>query len=126
MATFHAYAEVVTDDSPQARLSDAGRLPFRPGRPLREYVEDGRYEFQMPLANDVRAQLREAARLTGESGLSRLADSTQVTISLEHLRGLDLDTRILCGVSINYTEEEARALQLSDPDPHGPTGQLHA
>lgn len=116
MATFYSYAEVVTEDSSRARLSAKGGLPFRPGRPLREYVDGGGYEFQMPLAEDLRTQLREAASLSGDASLARIANADQVTISLEHLRGLDLDTRIVCGVGIDYTEEEARTLELSDPD----------
>lgn len=53
-----------------------------------------------------------------------MADATQVTIFLEHLRGLDLDTRIVCGVGVRYTEEEAKAFRLADPNPAGPAGQL--
>jgi hypothetical protein len=124
MATFYSYAEVLTDDSPQSRLFASGRLPSRPGRPLREYIEDGGYEMQLPLLDDMRAQLRRAAQLTGDKSLLAMADTAQVTISLEHLRGLDPETRIVCGVGVRYTEQEAKALQLADPDSAGPAGQI--
>lgn len=74
----------------------------------------------MPLADELRTQLREAAALTGDRDLARVADAAEVPISLEHLRGLDLDTQILCGAGLEYTEEEAQALQQREDDPSGP------
>lgn len=124
MARFHSYAEVADGASAQARLSAAGGAPFRPGRPLREYVAEGGWEFRMPLADELRAQMRAVAALSGDGALARIADAAEVTISLEHLRGLDLDTRIACGVGLEYSEAEARALHLDSPDRTGPGGQV--
>lgn len=125
MAEFYTYAEVLDERSPQARLYAAGRLPARPGRPLREYTEGGQTEFRMPLTKDMRTQLRQVATLTGNTQLKWLADQTEVAISLAHLLRLDPETRIVCGAGLKYTQEEARRLNLSDPAPAHVPDQPH-
>lgn len=103
MARFYTYAEVLTPDHVQwevhARGLGCGR---QPGLVLREVLDrnGGRYETTMPMSDGIRKQARVCAQVSGDEEMARIAGLSEVTISLEHLRGLDPGTRIVCGYGL--------------------------
>jgi hypothetical protein len=119
MAGLITYAEVVTSEHPAAKAYEQGVAPRPAGRPLREYLElsGGRHEFRMPFGSALRAQIRQVAALTGDKALLAIAKQTENVISLEHLRGLDPETRIICGQRLEYTDEESRRLAVLETGP---------
>ena len=100
MARFSTYAEVLTPEHVQwvvhARGLGCGR---EPGVALREVLDrnGGRYETTLPMDDNTREQARICADVSGDEEMARVASLSEVTISLEHLRGLDPSTRIVCG-----------------------------
>jgi len=114
MARFYTYAEVLTPDHIQweAHRRGFGCGP-EPGRALGEVVErsGGRYEETIPFDGSIRETARICAEVSGDPEMARVAGLTEVTIPLEHLRGLDPDTRIVVGFGIgDYTEAEQERL----------------
>jgi len=110
MARFYTYAEVLTPDHVQwevhARGLGCGR---EPGLVLQEVLDrnGGRYETTMPLSDGIREQARICAQVPGDEEIARIASLSEVTISLEHLRGLDPGTRIVCGYGLgDFTDAE--------------------
>ena len=70
----------------------------------------------MCLSADLSKKIQDVAALSDDRELRRLTEGTEVVISLEHLRPLDPDrTRIVCGMGVEYTQEEARRLRATDP-----------
>jgi len=117
------YAEVLRDDHPEARAFAVGKLASQPGRLLRQYLDEsgGVYEFKMPIIDSLRADARELATLNGDAELMAAADQDYYLISLEHLRGLDPDkTRIVCGLRLQYTQDESKRLRLLERNPEPP------
>ena len=51
----------------------------------------------MPMGERIREQARICAQVSGNEEIARIASLSEVAISLEHLRGLDPGTRIVCG-----------------------------
>jgi len=109
-ARFYTYAEVLTPDHVQwevhARGLGCGR---EPGLVLQEVLDrnGGRYENTMPVSDGVREQARICAQVSGDEEITRIAGLSEVTISLEHLRGLDPSTRIVCGHGLGgFTDAE--------------------
>ena len=84
------HAEVLTPDHPIWQPYLDGHKETPPGRRLREVLDDtdGLYEVTLVLPDRFMTDVRDAAR-TG-----------RIWISLEHLRGLDPDTRITYGCSL--------------------------
>ena len=110
MARFYTYAEVLSPDHVQwevhARRLGCGR---EPGLVLQEVLDrnGGRYETTLPVADGIREQARICAQVSGDEEMARIASLSGVTISLEHLRGLDPGTRIVCGYGLrDFTEAE--------------------
>ena len=61
----------------------------------------------MPLSPGIREQARICAQVSGDEEIARIASLAEVTISLEHLRGLDPGARIVCGYGLgDFTEAE--------------------
>jgi hypothetical protein len=142
MARFRTYAEVLTPEHVQwvvhARGLGCGR---EPGLVLQDVLDrnGGRYETTVPINDGTREQARICADVSGDEEMARVASLSEVTISLEHLRGLDPSTRIVCGYQFgDFTPAERDRLPRHegpvDPatiiegpfDPANPRRLLHA
>jgi hypothetical protein len=114
MARFFTYAEVLTAEHIQWKVHARGLGCGRePGLVLREVLDrnGGRYATTLPLAENVREQARICAQVSGDEEMARIASLPEVTISLEHLRGLDPGTRIVCGYGLDdFTDAERKRL----------------
>jgi hypothetical protein len=110
MAIFRAYAKVLEPDDPTMRIYEAGlrACPGPPGLVLADVLRrnDGAYQMTTPLVPHLRDDIREVAELTSDPELLALADLTEVQVSLEHLRGLDPQTRIIIRVELRYEGDE--------------------
>jgi hypothetical protein len=111
MARFRAYAKVLEPDDPTMRIYEAGlrACPGEPGMPLAEVLRrsGGAYHTTTPLIPHMRDDIREVAELTSDAELLKIAELTEVPVSLEHLRGLDPQTRIIIRSELNYEGDEA-------------------
>jgi hypothetical protein len=110
MAIFRAYAAVLEPDDPAMRIYEAGlrTCPGRPGLLLADVLRrtGGVYETTTPLSPRLRDDIREAAELTSDPELSAIADLAEVPVSLDHLRGLDPQTRIIIRAELSYHGDE--------------------
>jgi len=130
MAIFLAYAKVLEPDDPTMLIYKAGlrACPGQPGLVLAEVLRrtGGVYETTTPLVPELRDDIREMAELTADPELLAIADLTEVPVSLDHLRGLDPQTRFvirteLCyeadeGARVSRTREHRQALATIMPD----------
>ena len=119
VAIFRTYAEVLRPDHPQVAAHAAGLTCGPPGLVLGEVLErtGGVYETKMPLAPQMREDMRELAKFSADERLRQLADLDQVTIPFEHLRHLDPATRIVIGARIDFTSEESEWLRrIKEPE----------
>jgi hypothetical protein len=137
MATFRTYAEVLGPDHPMMKNYKVA-ITWRPSRyrPA-EIVQDmraepgvvlgdvlqrtgGAYETATRLTPKSREDIREIAELTPDDQLLRIAELPEVPVSLEHLRHVDPQTRIVVGYRLDVTPAESprlrRRLALA-PDP---------
>ncbi|GAA4690815.1 hypothetical protein [Phytohabitans rumicis] len=97
------YADVLTSAHPMAQALANGTKQ-QPGALLQDLLNKsgGRYEVTIDLPAQFREKLRKLAELTSDSKLANLADQTEVTISLEHLRTHDPgSTRIVYGYRLD-------------------------
>ena len=110
MATFRAFAKVLQPDDPSMRIYEAGlrACPGEPGIPLADLLRrsGGIYQTTTPLVSQLRDRIREVAELTSDAELLKITELGEVPVSLEHLRGLDLQTRIVITCELNYEEDE--------------------
>jgi hypothetical protein len=110
MAIFRAYAKVLEPGDPAMRIYDAGlrTCPGQPGLLLADVLRrtGGVYETMAPLPPEFRDDIREVAELTSDPELLAIADLTEVPVSLDHLRGLDLQTRIVIRTELCYEADE--------------------
>jgi hypothetical protein len=108
VAVFRAYAKVVEPTDPSVRLYEAGVWTGCGGRPpglvLAEVLQrtGGVYETTVWLTPELRADIREAGELTADAELLAIAELPEVPVSLEHLRDLDPQTRILVRAELRY------------------------
>ena len=118
MARFYTYAEVLTPDHIQWEVHARGLgCGHGPGLVLQEVLDrnGGRYETTMPMSDGIREQARICAQVPGDEEIARIASLSEVTISLEHLRGLDPSTRIVCGYGLcDFTDAERDRLPRSE------------
>jgi hypothetical protein len=110
MARFYTYAEVLTPDHVQWEIHARGLgCGHEPGLVLPEVLDrdGGRYQTTMPMSDGIREQARICSQVSGDEEIARIASLSEVTISLEHLRGLDPSTRIICGYGLcDFTSAE--------------------
>jgi hypothetical protein len=117
MAIFRAYAKVLEPDDPVMRIYEAGlrTCPGKPGLLLAEVLRrtGGVYETTTPLAPQFRDDIREVAELTSNPELLAIAGLTEVPVSLDHLRGLDPQTRIVIRTELHYEAGEGARVSRS-------------
>ncbi len=142
MATFGTYAQVLGPDhalvknkarsttwSPSryrsADLEQAMRA--EPGVVLADVLQQtgGVYETTTRLMPKFRADIREIAELTSDDDLLRIAELSDVPVSLEHLRQVDLQTRILVGYRLDVSPAESPRLRRRLALPPDPRITLH-
>jgi hypothetical protein len=137
MATFRTYAEVLRPDHPMmtnyARNTRQRPSKYRPpeieqamrsepGVVLGDLLDraGGAYETSTRLTPKLRKDIREIAELTSDDELLRISERPEVPVSLEHLRHVDPQTRIIIGCLLDVTPAESprlcRRLALP-PDP---------
>lgn len=110
MANFRAYAKVLEPDDPSMRIYEAGlrTCAGEPGLLLADVLRrtGGVYQTTIPLPPGFRDDIREVAELTSDTELLKIAELTEAPVSLEHLRGLDPQTRIVLRSELLYEEDE--------------------
>ena len=93
-----------------------------PGAVLGDLLQQtsGVYATTTRLTPKFREDIREIGELTSDVHLRRIAELAEVPVSLEHLRQVDPQTRIIVGYRLDVTPAESprlrRRLALS-PDP---------
>lgn len=121
MAIFRAYAKVLEPDDPSMRIYEAGLRPCPgpPGLLLADVLRrtGGAFQTMIPLAPHFREDIREVAELTSDAELLAIAELTEVPVSLEHLRGLDPQTRIVIRAELRYEADEGARLRAKDRGP---------
>jgi hypothetical protein len=121
MAIFRAYAEVLGPDDPAVRIYEAGfrTCPGEPGHLLADVLRrtGGVYATTTPLSPSLRDDIRDVAELTSDADLLAIADLTEVPVSLEHLRGLDPQTRIIIRRELRYEAGEGARVSKTREQP---------
>lgn len=127
MAIFTGYAEVLTPQHTQHRAYVAGIKETPPGIRLADILSrtGGAYEVELGLPEDFRQEIRQVAELSSDRELLAIADRGRASVSLEHLRGLDPQTKIVCGHRLNYTPEESEQLRLKQPPDLDPRNTIY-
>jgi hypothetical protein len=122
MAKFVTYAEILTPDHIQWQAYKSGIKKNPPGVVLKDILErtGGTYEIRIDLSQATRDQVRRVAELTADEELLSVANQTAVTVSLDHLRDVDPQTRIVCGYRLDYTAEESERLGLNQKGAYDP------
>ena len=111
MAIVRAYAKVLEPGDPAMRIYEAGlrTCPGQPGLLLADVLRrtGGVYETTTPLSPQFRDDIREAAELTSDPELLAVANLSEMPVPLDHLRGLDPQTRIIIRAELCYEADEA-------------------
>jgi|ERR1022692_5131163 hypothetical protein len=127
MATFTAYAEILTPDHTQFKAYEAGIRKNPPGLLLQDVLRQtgGVYEIELDLPEKFREQIRQVAELTSDEKLIDIASLPKAPVSLEHLRHLDpRTTRIVCGHQLTYAPGESERLGLKHEGPYDPRNTI--
>jgi hypothetical protein len=82
-------------------------------------------ETTTPLTPKFREDLREIAELTSDDELLRIAELPEVPVSLEHLRHVDPQTRILVGYRLDVSPADSPRLRRRLALPPDPRITLH-
>ena len=85
----------------------------------------GVYETTTRLTPKFREHIREIAELTSDEELLRVSELPEVPVSLEHLRHVDRQTRILVGYRLDVTPAESPRLRRRHGLPPDPRMMLH-
>jgi hypothetical protein len=142
MATFRTYAEVLRPDHPMMKNYKASitwrpsayrpaeierDMRAEPGVVLGDILQRtaGAYETTTRLTPKFREDIREIAELTSDDELRRIAELPEVPVSLEHLRHVDPQTRILVGYRLDVTPAESPRLRRRLTLPPDPRITLH-
>ena len=142
MATFRTYAEVLRPDHPLMKIHQAA-LTWRPSRDRPAGIKHdiraepgvvlgdllrqtgGVYETTTRLTPKFREDIREIAELTSDDQLLRVSELPEVPVSLEHLRHVDPQTRILVGYRLDVAAAESPRLRRRHALPPDPAITLH-
>ena len=142
MATFRTYAKALRPDHPLVKIHNAA-LTWRPSRYRSAEIErdmraepgvvladvlqrtGGVYETTTRLTPKFREDIREIAELTSDDRLLGVAELAEVPVSLEHLRHVAPQTRILIGYRLDVTPAESPRLRRKLGLPLDPTITLH-
>jgi hypothetical protein len=142
VATFRTYAEVLRPGHPlmknKARTTSWSPSRYRsaeieqemraePGVVLADVLQrtGGVYETTTRLTPKFREDIREIAELTSDDELLRIAELPEVPVSLEHLRDVDPQIRILVGYRLDVTPAESARLRRRLALPPDPRIALH-
>lgn len=142
MATFRTYAEVLRPDHPMMknykRAITWGPSRYRPavieqdmrvepGVVLGDALQrtGGVYQTTTRLTPKFREDIREIAELASDDELLRVSELPEVPVSLEHLRHVDPQTRILVGYRLDVTPAESPRLRRRLALPPDPRVTLH-
>ncbi len=98
-----------------------------PGAVLGDLLQrtGGVYTTTTRLTPKFREDIREIAELTSDDQLRRIAELAEVPVSLEHLRHVDPQTRIIVGYRLDVTPAESSRLRRRLALPPGPRIMLH-
>jgi hypothetical protein len=142
MATFRTYAEALRPDHPlmknKARSTSWSASRYRsaeieqamraePGAVLGDMLRQagGAWETTTRLTPKFREDIREIAELASDEQLLSIAELPEVPVSLEHLRHVDPQTRILVGYRLDVTAAESPRLRRRLALPPDPEITLH-
>jgi hypothetical protein len=142
MATFKTYAEVLRPDHPMVQNYKAAitRRPSRyrpaeieqamraePGVVLGDILQrtGGIYETATRLTPKFREDIREIAELASDDQLLRIAELPEVPVSLEYLRHVDPQARIVVGYRLDVSPAESPRLRRRLALPPDPRITLH-
>jgi hypothetical protein len=142
MANFRTYAEVLRPDHPMMKNYRAAitRRPSRyrsaeieramraePGVLLGDVLQrtGGVYGTTTGLTPKFREDIRAIAELASDAELLRIAELPQVPVSLEHLRHVDPQTRIVVGYRLDVSPAESPGLCRRLALPPDPRITLH-
>jgi hypothetical protein len=142
MATFKTYAEVLRPDHPVMKNYKAAitwppsryrpaeleqDMRAEPGVVLGDVLRrtGGAYETTTRLTPKLRQDIREMAELTSDDELLSVSELPEVPVSLEHLRHVDPQTRILVGCRLDVTPVESPRLRRRLALPPDPRMTLH-
>jgi len=108
MATFITYAEVLRPDHVMMKMYRAGVEKQHPGVVLADLLRQtgGAYETTTPLTEQFRGYIREVAELTADDELLRIAELSEVPVSLENCRQLDTQTRVVMFSRLDFSPAE--------------------
>lgn len=142
MATFRTYAEALRPDHPLVKIHRSA-LTWRPSRLRPADIDQhmraepgvvlgdvlqrtgGVYETTTRMTPKFRDDIREIAVVTADVQLGRIAELTEVPVSLGHLRHADPHTRILIGYRLDVTPAESPRLRSRLALPPDPTITRH-
>src|ERR1700761_5370088 len=95
-----------------------GTLTRPPGELLGDILRrtGGVYEVMLPLVPGFSRNVQEAAELTSDAEPGRIAGLSGVPVSLELLRHLGPETRIVLGARLQLTPAESERLDRPRPD----------
>jgi hypothetical protein len=98
-----------------------------PGVVLADVLQqtDGVYETTTRMTPKFRDVIREIAEVTADDRLLRIAELAEVPVSLEHLRQVDPQTRILIGYRLDATPAKSPRLRRRLALPPDPAITLH-
>jgi hypothetical protein len=102
-------------------------MRVEPGVVLGDVLErtGGVYETTTRLMPKFREDIREIAELTSDDELRRASELPEVPVSLEHLRHVDPQTRILVGYRLDVSPAESPRLRRRMALPPDPRITLH-
>ena len=142
MATFRTYAEALRPDHPMMKNHNAS-ITWRPSRYRPGDIEQdlraepgvvlgdvlqrtsGAYETTTRLTPKFREDMREIAELTLDDDLLAVSELPEVPVSLEHLRHVDPQTRIVVGYRLDVSPAESPGLCRRLALPPDPRIMLH-
>jgi hypothetical protein len=108
MASFTTYAEVLGPDHRLMKMYRKGVIGVSPGDVFEDVLRrtGSAYETTTPLSAKLREDIREVAELTSDEQLLGIAELPEAPVSLEHLRQLDPQTRIVMGSRLDVSPAE--------------------